>query len=445
MKIALYIPCFNAEKTLSGCLEAVFSQDRPADDILVIDDGSTDQTVKIAKKYPVRIIRHSRNLGLAASRNTAINSTNTRFISSLDSDCKPAKDWLSCLAKRIKLSNSAGVGGKTLEAGASGVIAGWRAAHMKQHWGESKKENPPFLFGSNTLFRRDLLLKVGAYNEKYRSNFEDVDISNRLRKNGYSLVYEPKAIVQHLKKDDLSSLLNNFWKWNFAYYLKRGFYSSQDRFVFKIKDNIGLSNRFLEEDLNNKRYKLIYLDFLIALHHSLRDFDYFSFRGKQDEFDVAARPKASVWLSLLDLTFFYHLDHSKPKINTLMPKENILQQNFLALSLVLSVFTKTKFKDKKFNKMLYGHLFSSVHKFNDNQFLERLFNLAELHPDWSGLIKKEQNNINQKFLETLLSNFKDWLDVLIYRFPGIVSLIKASAKQTDKAIARGGYYDKFKK
>ena len=435
MKIALYIPCFNAGKTLSTCLDAVFNQERPADDVLVIDDGSTDQTVKIARRYPVRIIKHSRNLGLAAARNTAINNTNAKFISSLDSDCKPSKDWLKYLAKRIKLSNAAGVGGKTVEVNTSSVIDSWRAVHMKQDWGESKKNDPPFLFGSNTLFRRDLLLKAGSYNEKYRSNFEDVDISNRLRKKGYSLVYEPRAIVKHLKKDDLSSLLNNFWKWNFAYYLKRGFYSNPDRFAFKIKDNIGLSNRFLEEDLNSKRYKLIYLDFLIALHHSLRDFDYFSFQGKKNEFDIAMRSKVSAWLSLLDLTFFYHFDHSKSKIATLMPKKNMLQQNFFALSLILSIFTKTKFKDKKFNKMLYGHLFSSVHKIYDNQLLERLFNLAEFHSDWSGLIKKQQANINKKFLEVLALNFRDWLDVLIYRFPNIITLIKKSAKQAEKATA----------
>ena len=66
MKIALYIPCFNAEKTIRVCLNAVFHQVRPADDILVIDDGSTDMTVKIAKKYPVRIITHVKNLGLAS-------------------------------------------------------------------------------------------------------------------------------------------------------------------------------------------------------------------------------------------------------------------------------------------------------------------------------------------------------------------------------------------
>jgi GT2 family glycosyltransferase len=435
MKIALYIPCFNSEKTIQACLNAVFSQVRPANDILVIDDGSTDMTVKIVKKYPVRIIKHAKNLGLAAARNSAIKSTNAKFIASLDSDCKPGKDWLKHLAKRINSSKVAGVSGMTVEADTSSVIDNWRAVHMKQHWGDSKKVNPSFLFGSNTLFRRDLILKVGSYNEKYRNNFEDVDVSNRLIKRGYSLIYEPQAIVEHLRKDDLASLLNNFWKWNFAYYVKEGFYRNLEKFDLKIKDNIGLSNRFLEEDLKSKRYKLIYLDFLIALHHSLRDFDYFNFRGKQNEFNITVCSKVSVWLSLLDLTFFYHLDHSKTKLTTLMPKENVFQQNFIALGLILPIFMKAKFKDKKFNKILYRHLFLSVYKIHDSQLLNRLLNLLELHHDWSGLIKKEQANINSRFLEVLSLNLRNWIEVLIYRFPNIIKLIKKSAKQAEETTA----------
>jgi len=435
MKIALYVPCFNAEKTIQACLSAVLHQSRPADDILVIDDGSTDMTFKIASSFPVRIIKHTKNLGLAVARNTAIKNTNAKLIASLDSDCKPDKDWLKHLAKKVSASNVAGAGGRAIEVNTSSVFDSWRAVHMKQHWGDSKKTNPPFLFGANTLFRRDLLLKAGSYNEKYRNNFEDVDISRRLRKRGYNLIYEPQAIVEHLKADDMSSLLNNFWKWNFAYYVKEGFYRSPEKFAFKIKDNIGLSNRFLEEDLKNKRYELIYLDFLIALHHSLRDFDYFNFPGRQEEFDIVMRSKTSVWLSLLDLNFFYHFDHSKTRLTTLLPKENILQQNFFALGLILSIFVRAKFKDKRFNKALYKHLFLSVYKIYDNQLLNKLLNLSELHQDWSDLVNKKQSNINNIFLEVLSLSFKDWIETLACRFPDIIMLIMKSAKKTEKIIS----------
>ena len=435
MKIALYIPCFNAEKTIQDCLNAVFSQERAADDVLIVDDGSTDKTIEIAKKHPVRIIQHVQNLGLAAARNSAIRNTDAEFIASIDSDCQPDKGWLKYLAKRIQISDIAGVGGKTVEAATCRVFDNWRAVHMRQHWGNIKMSNPPFLFGSNTLFRRNLLLADGSYNEKYRNNYEDVDVSSRLKKRGYSLFYEPRAVVKHLRKDDLSSLLNNFWKWNLAYYIKEGFYKNPERFAFKVKDNIGLSNRFLEEDLKKKRYELIYLDFLVALHHSLRDFDYFSSQGEQKEFNLAAPSKMSIWLSLLDLTFFYHLDHTKTRLDTLIPKEDTLQQNFFALNLILSVIIKAKFKGKEFNKRLCRNLFQSVYGIDDKCLLDRLLNLTELHRDWSGLLKKKQPNIDKRFLEVLSSSFEEWVGSLLYRFPEISTLIRKSAVEADKKMS----------
>ncbi len=435
MKIALYIPCFNSEKDIQACLDAALHQTQPADEILVIDDGSTDMTVVIAGKYPVKIIKHAKNMGLAAARNTAIKNTDAEFIASLDSDCKPDKDWLRYLVKRIDLSNVAGAGGRIVEAGASSVFDIWRSVHMQQHWGASKKINPPFLFGSNTLFRRPALISAGFYNESYRNNFEDVDISRRLRKIGYNLIYEPQAVVAHLREDDLFSLLNNFWRWQLAFYVKEGFYRDPERFAFKIKDNIGLANRFLEEDLNNERYQLIYLDFLIALHHSLRDFDYFNFPGSQEQFNIARRSKISFWLSLLDLTFFYHFDYSKKNLSTLIQKENIFQQNFFALGLILSIFMKRRFGQKAFNKTLYKHLFFSVYKIHDDQLLDALFNLFELHQDWSGLVKKGQINLNSVFLGALSLNFEKWVDNLSGRFPDVIKLIESSAKKTEQTMA----------
>jgi glycosyltransferase involved in cell wall biosynthesis len=436
MKIALYIPCFNAQKTISACLDAVFAQSKSADTVLVIDDGSTDMTVEIAKKYPLKIIKHAKNRGLAAARNSAIKNTDAEFIASLDSDCKPNKDWLDCLIKGINSPKVAGSGGKIVESSTSSVFDLWRSVHMPQHWGAVKKINPAFLFGSNTLFRRDSLIQAGFYNESFKNNAEDVDISNRLRQRGYNLVYEPRAVARHLREDDLGSLLDNFWKWNFAFYIEKEFYENPERFASKIKDNMGLANRFLGEDLKNKRYALIYLDFLIALHHSLRDFEYYNFQGKPDEFNIAMRSKVSLWLSLLDLTFSYHFDYSKSKLSCLITKEHIFQQNFFALGLILSGFVKTKFRSMEFRKILYKHLLFSVYKIRDDQLLDRLFNLVELHQDWSGLVQKGQVNLDQEFLGVAFLNFKNWIENLVGCFPDIAKLIENSAKKTEKAIIK---------
>ena len=72
MEVTLYIPCFNSQNTIRECLDGVLKQSHPPSEILVINDGSTDLTSEFASDYPVRIINHGSNKGLACARNTAI-------------------------------------------------------------------------------------------------------------------------------------------------------------------------------------------------------------------------------------------------------------------------------------------------------------------------------------------------------------------------------------
>lgn len=430
MKVSLYIPCFNAAKTIRFCLEAVFKQTHPLKEVLVVDDVSTDESLKIVSRYPVKVITHTENRGLAATRNTAIKNIDSEFIASLDADCIPEPDWLAQLMKRFNSSKIAGVGGRLLETYSSTVFDFWRSVHMKQHWGE-KETLPNFLFGSNAAFRKKALIKAGLYNEKFKTNYEDVDMSSRLKKNDRVLVYEPKAIAYHLKNDNISSILNSYWKWNISYYQKGGFYRNTKNFTFKIKDNLGLANRYIEEDLDSKRYQLIYLDFLLALHHSLRDLEYFISQKNKRHPDYAL---FAFWFSLLDLTFFYHFDSGKNRLSTLIPKKDAFLQNLFALNLILGKCIREIFKSEDFKKILYKHLLLSVYKIDSANLSEKLFLLVDLHKNWDGLFQKKQPNLNILFLKNLSLNFQKWLKDLTLRFPNIVEIIEISAENIESSM-----------
>lgn len=428
MKVGLYIPCFNTEATIQSCLEAVFKQTYPIKEVVVVDDGSTDRSIEIASKYPVRIIRHTNNKGLASARNTAIKNIDAEFIASIDADCQPESDWLSCLLKRFDSTNMAGVGGRLLENYSSNIFDLWRSVHMKQYW-EEEKISPPFLFGSNAVFSKKALINAGLYKENFKSNYEDVEICGRLRKAGYSLVYEPKARAHHLKRDNIKSLLDNYWRWNLHYYQEKDSYSSQNNFLFKVKDNIGLANRYMENDIKEKRFRLLYLDFLLAIHHSLRDLEYFFFQNNLVESD---KPTIlSLWLSLLDLTFFCHFNSGEDNLSTLIPKRNSFFQNFIALNLILGRVIENGFKSDKFKRTLYKHLFLSVYKLHDELLLDKLLNLIKAHYDWDDIFKKNQPNLDSSFLKNISLNFNNWLGVLTYRFPEIITLLENSAEEAD--------------
>lgn len=314
MNISLYIPCFNSSGYINQCLKGVLKQTYPIKEILVVDDGSTDRTSEIASQFPVRLIRHNRNEGLASARNTALREARYEYIASVDSDCVPERDWLEKLVKTFSSGRIGGAGGRLLESYSTNVFDYWRSVHMRQNWGEDSKTDIPFLFGSNTLFKKKILLELGGYDEELKNNFEDYDISQRIKKAGYLLRYNPEAIVYHLRKDNLFSLFNNFWNWNLIWHRKKKYYDSLRNLSRKSVENIGLANRFLEEDINEKRLQLVYIDFLLSISLTLKDFSFYFKSYSPSQKDSSG---ISYLLSLLDLTFFYHFRDSQKGFDTL--------------------------------------------------------------------------------------------------------------------------------
>jgi len=265
-KVTLYVPCYNAEKYISECLDGILKQTYPLDEILIIDDGSTDKTVEIVSNYPVRVIRHGTNKGLAAARNTGFKNACGEYVASLDADCVPEPDWLEKLMKNFTEENIAGVGGKLIEKYTNTLANKWRAVHMRQNMGDEKIINSGYLFGSNNVFERRAVEEIGYYNEKYRTNYEDVDLSNRLKEKGYTLIYDPEAEVYHLLKDTISSLLDRSWRWGHA---DRTSLSKKELFK-KVVIALGVSALQAIDDVKSGHYSLIPLDFLAGLYNAMK-------------------------------------------------------------------------------------------------------------------------------------------------------------------------------
>lgn len=212
-QITLYVPCYNAERHIAACLDGVLTQRlRPAE-ILVIDDGSRDGTTEIASRYPVKILCHEQNRGLAAARNTAFRNARHDLVAALDADCVAEPAWLEHLVSHFADENVVGANGRVEEAVQTSVADRWRKTHMPQHWGDAPLRNPRFLFGANTVYRKSAVLEAGGYDERCRTNGEDVDLSARLSSRGAATIYDPAAIVHHQRHDTVASILNTYWRW----------------------------------------------------------------------------------------------------------------------------------------------------------------------------------------------------------------------------------------
>ena len=427
-EVSVYIPCFNSSATIKECLEAVFVQSYPFKEVIVVDDGSLDDTVSIASKHPVRIIRHKVNKGLACARNTAINNTESEFLAAIDSDCVLHPDWLKLIMRRFISPDIAGVGGKLVDKYKDTVYDSWRSVHMKQYW--DIRDNPSFLFGSNTVFRKSALIKAGLYNEKYTSNYEDVELCERMKKKGHSFAYEPHAIVLHLKRDDMRSLLNSYWEWHKEYYLKKNYYSSKKNFADKLNDNVGLANRFIEEDISSGLVRLSYIDFILAIHHSLKDFEYYIIKRDDNSINYD-HSSMSAWFSLLDLDFFYHFDYDRDKMSTLLPADKLIMQNFLALIIVLNSIVFDKLRSYELKRILYNHLLLSLYNIGDNYLLNKILTLTTSDIDWGKLYKVRHPHLDGAFIETLFLRIQEWMNQLIFNIPDIANIIEKSAKEAD--------------
>lgn len=212
MKVTVAIPCYNGALCVGRALESVLRQSHPADEILVIDDGSTDSSAEIIRRYPVRLIQHDGNQGLAVARNSAVEAASGDVIVFVDVDAFADSCLLTTLLKHYNDPRVGGVGGQGIESNIHSLTDRWRRAHASQNHGQRSKD-VEFLHGLCMSFRLTALREVGGFNPAFRTNAEDVDIGIRLNAAGYRLCYEPEAKVYHQRTDDEASLRRTMVAW----------------------------------------------------------------------------------------------------------------------------------------------------------------------------------------------------------------------------------------
>lgn len=99
--VSVIIPVYNGEQYVKHCLDMMVNQSYKKLEIIVVDDGSVDKSASIAQEYPVKLIRHLKNRGLSAARNTGIDAANGEFIHFMDVDDEINLDYYKMLAEAI--------------------------------------------------------------------------------------------------------------------------------------------------------------------------------------------------------------------------------------------------------------------------------------------------------------------------------------------------------
>lgn len=213
MRVSVVIPCYNRARFIGDVVESVLGQTSPPDEIIVVDDASTDHSSEIVANLPVRLVRHTHNRGLSASRNSGIKAATGDIVVFIDADAFADQ----CLLEALLASYGdgvAGTGGRGLEANVHNVYDRWRQLHATQSFGDKPLKHCPYLFGQCCSYRAEVLDLVDGFDEFFsQSAGEDMDIGYRLIDRGYTLHYSPSAIVYHQRSDDLKSLKQSMYRW----------------------------------------------------------------------------------------------------------------------------------------------------------------------------------------------------------------------------------------
>ena len=264
IKASIFIPVYNAEKTITEVLDSINAQSIPFDEIIVINDCSTDKTINYLESFKnLKIFSNSENKGLSFCRNIGIKNSKNDVVASIDADVVLDKFWLEKVSFHLK-DNVTMCGGNLEEKYTNNIYNKWRSIYYKQNWGNQNIVNPAFLFGCNTIQKKAAWEKIKGYDESLKLNGEDIDYSFRLRREGHDLFYCYEAKCLHLQNDDLKSLSTRVWRYHsFGYKIKK---ISYYRFVkLTIKQFKFFTVRSIKE-LSHLNFKFILINFKILLY-----------------------------------------------------------------------------------------------------------------------------------------------------------------------------------
>tara|TARA_B100001741_G_C16527219_1_gene587682 strand:+ start:690 stop:1556 length:867 start_codon:yes stop_codon:yes gene_type:complete len=275
LNVSLYIPIYNGESTIESVLKAAIKLDPAPDEIIVVNDGSTDKTAKILEKFgdQIKIINNESNKGLAYSRNIGVLNSKNENVASIDSDVEVHKEWLKNLFDIKEKYKSAISGGILIEKlKDENIYNYWRHIHATQNnYGNSDIENlgRP-LAGSNTLLSKLAWDKVGGYDIQYKTNGEDATFCQKLLSLNYKISYSCMAKSYHLRNDDLRSLVDSVRR---AYIYGAGLKKpTLMRFIQRTIRHFKGFIIYSYKDIKIMKFKLIYINLMIFLNLALKEF-----------------------------------------------------------------------------------------------------------------------------------------------------------------------------
>jgi GT2 family glycosyltransferase len=212
-RISVIICTYNGSRTIGDCLDGLLRLEYSNFEVVVVNDGSTDATAEIVDKYPVRLIS-TENRGLSSARNVGLEAATGEIVAYLDDDAYPDPHWLTYLAATFIENIHAAVGGPNIPPPGDGPIADCIAnapgGPVHVLLSDQEAEHIP---GCNMAFRKAALRAIGGFDPQFRIAGDDVDVCWRLQKQGWTVGFNPAAVVWHHRRNSVRA----YWKQQLNY------------------------------------------------------------------------------------------------------------------------------------------------------------------------------------------------------------------------------------
>jgi O-antigen biosynthesis protein len=212
-RASVVVCAYQAQDTIEECLWSLTELDYPNYEVLVVDDGSTDATAPIARRFPVRLLSRER-LGLSGARNVGLEHAEGEIVAYIDADAQADPDWLTYLVLALQAQRTAGVGGPNPappdDPPVAQCVARAPGGPIHVLLDDERAEHVP---GCNMAFWRERLLEIGGFDPIYRAAGDDVDVCWKLLDRGYDIRFHPSALVWHRRRDSVKA----FWRQQLGY------------------------------------------------------------------------------------------------------------------------------------------------------------------------------------------------------------------------------------
>lgn len=214
VRASVIIPNLNGEGWLKGSIESILAQDFEDFELIVVDNGSTDGSLQIARSYlgrpGYRLVENRGNTGFSAAVNTGIRMSGAEYAVLFNNDAFAQPGWLCALVETAdadpRIFSVASLMLRYYEpeladdAGDYVNLFGWAAKTGDGRYAKRyRRQRRCFsACGGAALYRRSILDEIGLFDENFFAYYEDVDLGWRANSLGYKNVYCPRAVCRHI-------------------------------------------------------------------------------------------------------------------------------------------------------------------------------------------------------------------------------------------------------